>query len=285
MKKRGGRHERTIREFRLERGRHPRRRAPARVPRRPDRRAGLRGTADPLMEPRARDMSGGQRPRDAPRAVLAPTDQGCARPRRRCCAPAGIEARVCATFDALLGELARGAAALVIAEEAAVASATARALAAVPARSSRPGPICRCWCSRGRAPIPPTAARGGAHARQRHAARAAAARHDAAQRGPHGAARPRAPVPDSRPPRGARARRRGAARRRPAQGRVPRDARPRAAQSARAAAHGSAAAEAIGRRPAIPRAAPGDARDGAAGHGTSSASWTTCSRCRASPAA
>ena len=44
MKKRGGAHERTIREFQLERRRHPRRRAAARLPRRAHRRARLRRT-------------------------------------------------------------------------------------------------------------------------------------------------------------------------------------------------------------------------------------------------
>ena len=42
MKKRGSKHERTIREFRLDGGRITRRRRPARLPRHPDRRAGLR---------------------------------------------------------------------------------------------------------------------------------------------------------------------------------------------------------------------------------------------------
>ena len=56
------------------------------------------------------------------------------------------------------------------------------------------------------------------------------------------AARARAAVPDSRASRGARAGRGIAPARRPAQGRVPRHARPRAAQSAGAAADGAAAA-------------------------------------------
>ena len=44
VKKRGSKHERTIREFRLDGGRHQRRRGAARLPRRADRRAGLRRT-------------------------------------------------------------------------------------------------------------------------------------------------------------------------------------------------------------------------------------------------
>ena len=109
----------------------------------------------------------------------------------------------------------------------------------------------------------------GSHARERHAARASRSRHHSRERGSHGSARPPAPIPDSRAPRGTRARRGGAPRARPAQGRVPCDARTRAAQSACAVADGFAAAEAIGRRPADRRT--GQSHDGEAGGSSRSA--------------
>ena len=74
--------------------------------------------------------------------------------------------------------------------------------------------------------------RGVAHARQRHAARAADARHHAAERGADGDSRALAPVPDPRPPRRAAEERAGAAIGGSPQGRIPRHARARAAQPA-----------------------------------------------------
>ena len=49
VKKRGGVHERTIREFGMDDGPDPGRRAAARVPRRADRRARLRRSSEPLL--------------------------------------------------------------------------------------------------------------------------------------------------------------------------------------------------------------------------------------------
>ncbi len=73
---------------------------------------------------------------------------------------------------------------------------------------------------------------GAADARQRDARRAADSVFRAGERRAHRAARSRAAIPDAHPPPGARACGERAARRRPAQGRVPGDARARAAQSA-----------------------------------------------------
>ena len=214
-----------------------RRRGAARLPRHSHRRAGLR------RRPRPAANDAGSRDHTGRHAGT----RGRARPRR---SPPTHEGRR-AHADALLGDA--GIAVEICAD---VRRARRRNCGRVPARCWWPKRRCRrrSTAALGRAlaaqppwsdlPVLVLAAarrrlrrgrRRGAIARQRDAARAPGARHHAAERRADRAARPRAAVPDPRAPRRSRARRRIAAAGRPAQGRVPGDARTRAAQSARAA--------------------------------------------------
>ena len=240
MKKRGSQHERTLREFRLDAGRHHRRRAAARVPRRADRRADLRRPDDA--------GEAGQRPRvtDDRSAAIG----GCCswrRPRRtrrrprRCWRRSASASTSAGRSTQLLEEVERGRRRDPAARRGGLAVAQ-RGAADACSRRSRRGPTCRC-CPDAPGRRLGRVERRGADARQRHAARAAGAAGDAGERGADRAPRARAAVPDPRAPGRARPRRGVAAPRRPAQGRVPGHAGTRAAQSAGAAADRAAPAE------------------------------------------
>ena len=226
--------------------------AAARVPRRADRRAGLRGSAAATTGQGASVIADRNR-RDRRRAVPA------RRPRKDA-----------ATTQAMLSPMRdHGSRSAGLRRAARELRRRRRRAPACPRRRRRPQQRARSTTLLAAQPpwsdlpvLRPDApgrglrrvGRSGAHARQRDAARAARARGDARERRPHGAPRARAAVPDPRAPRRARAGRGVAAARRPAQGRVPRHARPRAAQSAGAAADRPAAAEG-GRRCTIPSSA------------------------------
>ena len=143
---------------------------------------------------------------------------------------AGIETATFTALDALVNALNDGAAAVLVAEEHLTAAHKAPLVDVADAPAAVVGPA---------DPDPDAARRrlaglrrGVAHARQRHAARAADARHDAPERGADGDSRALAPVPDPRPPRRAAEERAGLALGGSPQGRIPGDARARAAQPA-----------------------------------------------------
>ncbi len=138
MKKRGSRHERTLREFRLDEGRISRWRGAARVPRRAHGSAGVWRRCHASR--RALVMTDGESAHDLRVLFLAPTarDQVIT---QALLGPAGVALEGCRTLPALVREIHAGAAAILLPEEAVTGEqhlALHEALAQQPAWSDLP---------------------------------------------------------------------------------------------------------------------------------------------------